>query len=105
MVLPGLRQLRPEAGTFLPGRPGAVAGQRAIGALAFPRPVGEVEHAADRAEHELGVADIQVELADQAAVLVGDGDGRLDRARRDALSLNRTPYSANRGRPGRPRRL
>src|SRR5262249_15335283 len=76
--LPGLR----SCGRFRAG-----AGPQVIDILAGPWPVVVAEHPADGIDHELGVADVQVELAEVAAVAVGNGDGRLDRARRDAFGL------------------
>src|SRR5262245_11867569 len=67
--LPGLRSCR---------RFRAGAGPQVIEVLAGPGPVVVVEQPADGIDHELGVAGVQVELAEVAAVAVGDGDGRLD---------------------------
>jgi hypothetical protein len=55
-------------------------GKQALDVLAPPRPVIQGEHPTDGIDHELGVAGVKVELADEAAVAVGDGEGRLDRS-------------------------
>src|SRR5690348_11850890 len=78
MRVPGLR----SCGRFRAG-----AGPQVIEGLAGPWAVVVAEHLADGIDHELGVAGVDVELADVAAVAAGDGDGRLDRAWRDALGL------------------
>jgi hypothetical protein len=52
----------------LAGRP--VVGQEAVDVLGPSWPVDEVEHPADGLDHPLGVARVEVELADEVAVLV-----------------------------------
>jgi len=64
-----------------------VVRQQAIYVLIRPRPVVAIEHPANRFDHPLCVARVQVEVADQMTVLVGDGDCRLDRPRGDSLRL------------------
>ena len=66
-----------------------------IDVLAGPWPVLQVEPPADGIHHELGVAGVDVELATVAAIAVGDGDPRLDRAREMPSACRRRPYSAN----------
>src|SRR5215470_6917808 len=58
---------------------GAVPGQEAIHVLDPPRTVILVKHRADTVRHPLRVACIHVELAQNPAALIGDGDGYLDR--------------------------
>jgi len=58
-----------------------------------------VEHPADGVHHELGVAGVPVELVEEVAVVVGDGDGCLGWARRDALGLQAQAAEREGGRP------
>src|SRR5262249_40157055 len=66
---------------------GPIVGQHAIYILVRPPPVVAVEQVADRFDHPLSVAGVQVQLANQLTMLVRDGDRCLDRARRDSLAL------------------
>src|SRR5712692_477353 len=64
-----------------------ILGQHAIDILIRPPPVVTVQHPADRFDHPLSVAGVQVELAYQVTVLVGDGHRRLDWPWGDPLAL------------------
>src|SRR5215467_4949415 len=64
-----------------PGLPGPYFVHESLYVLASPRSVILVQHGTDGVRYPLHVAGIQVELAQRVSVLVGDGDGCLDRPR------------------------
>src|SRR5262249_24930392 len=76
---------------------GAIIGQHAIDVGNGPRPVVPVKQVTNGFNHPLGVAGVQVELANKATVFVRDGDRCLDRARGDSLALQAQTVQSKRG--------
>src|SRR5215467_5511164 len=68
-----------------------IFGQHAIDILIRPSPVVAAKHPADRFNHPLSVACIEVELADQVTVLVRNGHHCLDRPGGYPLALQAQP--------------
>jgi hypothetical protein len=64
-----------------------VVAQHSVDVLIRPLPVVAVEPPANRFDHPLCVAGIQVKLADQIIIPIGDGDRCLDRPGRYTLAL------------------